>query len=307
MNKKNELLQVVAEMHYQAAGDWDIARSQAKNWADRLSTLTAQGGEIPQILRDSLEEALKWSPKSFAGADAIRKFQELAGDYVQRLIEEGTTPPAPGSSAVDGELRKAAEIVCLAAAAKNVLAIMRGCERLSKALASTVASGHAWQADPDVPGKLYCPRCDVTRSDAGGHGECIPAPASTVASGGDKAAAPSGAEGLVEALWQWMLNLKVNGDDFLPAPIACDYQGQQRFKRELAEQLATIARPESMSAAPAMPEEARLIAEAAEVLQMVADSGVALPRNWRWPLLDELSGLAAILAAASAQGDGDGK
>lgn len=52
------------------------------------------------------------------------------------------------------------------------------------------------------------------------------------------------------------------------------------------------------------------IREAAEVLQMVADSGVKLPPNWRWPLLDELSGYAYMLMDASPAApaeEGDGK
>ena len=37
------------------------------------------------------------------------------------------------------------------------------------------------------------------------------------------------------------------------------------------------------------------VREAAEILQMVADSGVPLPPNWRWPIADELSGFAYLL------------
>lgn len=43
--------------------------------------------------------------------------------------------------------------------------------------------------------------------------------------------------------------------------------------------------------------DSEVIAEAAEVLQMIQDSGVTLPPNWRGPLLDELSGIAAIVQA----------
>lgn len=43
--------------------------------------------------------------------------------------------------------------------------------------------------------------------------------------------------------------------------------------------------------------EAEIIREAAEVLAAVADSGVPLPDNWRWPLIDELSGIAAMNGA----------
>ena len=41
--------------------------------------------------------------------------------------------------------------------------------------------------------------------------------------------------------------------------------------------------------------DSQVIAEAAEVLQMVLDSGVKLPPNWRGPLLDELSGIAGAI------------
>lgn len=51
---------------------------------------------------------------------------------------------------------------------------------------------------------------------------------------------------------------------------------------------------------------AAIVKEAAEVLQMVADSGVTLPPNWRWPLLDELSGIAYRLAAQQQGGRDDG-
>lgn len=37
-----------------------------------------------------------------------------------------------------------------------------------------------------------------------------------------------------------------------------------------------------------------IIIEAAEVLERVGSSGVTLPENWRWPLADELNGIAAI-------------
>lgn len=45
--------------------------------------------------------------------------------------------------------------------------------------------------------------------------------------------------------------------------------------------------------------DASIVKEAAEVLQMVADSGVTLPPNWRWPLLDELSGIAYAMQQAA--------
>lgn len=44
-----------------------------------------------------------------------------------------------------------------------------------------------------------------------------------------------------------------------------------------------------------------IINEAAEVLEAVGVSGVPLPANWRWPLADELSGIAA---AAKPSGKG---
>lgn len=47
----------------------------------------SEGADIPAELRKTLAEAKRHSP-STAGRDAIRRFQELAGDYVQRLIEE---------------------------------------------------------------------------------------------------------------------------------------------------------------------------------------------------------------------------
>lgn len=40
------------------------------------------------------------------------------------------------------------------------------------------------------------------------------------------------------------------------------------------------------------------IREAAVVLEAVGSSGVDLPSCWRWPLADELHGIAATLAAA---------
>lgn len=46
--------------------------------------------------------------------------------------------------------------------------------------------------------------------------------------------------------------------------------------------------------------------EAAEVLQMVADSGVKLPPNWRGPLADELSGFAYLLMDAEGDNNSDG-
>ncbi len=36
-----------------------------------------------------------------------------------------------------------------------------------------------------------------------------------------------------------------------------------------------------------------VIEEAAKILAEVADSG-ALPPSWRWPIIDELNGIAAI-------------
>ena len=54
-------------------------------------------------------------------------------------------------------------------------------------------------------------------------------------------------------------------------------------------------------APPAQPDVARLanlILEAGDVLEAVRDSGAPLPPNWRWPLADELHGMAAMLAAA---------
>ena len=41
--------------------------------------------------------------------------------------------------------------------------------------------------------------------------------------------------------------------------------------------------------------ESNLILEAAEVLEAIRDSGVALPENWRWPLIDELRGIELTL------------
>ena len=37
-----------------------------------------------------------------------------------------------------------------------------------------------------------------------------------------------------------------------------------------------------------------LCKEASEVLAAVVASGVPLPDNWRWPLVDELAGIAAL-------------
>lgn len=43
-----------------------------------------------------------------------------------------------------------------------------------------------------------------------------------------------------------------------------------------------------------------IMKEAAEVLAAFAESGVTLPSNWRWHLIDELSGFAALAARAPA-------
>jgi len=40
---------------------------------------------------------------------------------------------------------------------------------------------------------------------------------------------------------------------------------------------------------------ASIIEEASRVLQSVGTSGVALPKNWRWPLVDELGGIAGMM------------
>lgn len=63
-----------------------------------------------------------------------------------------------------------------------------------------------------------------------------------------------------------------------------------RLTRELAEAKARAV-PDSKSVATALK-------EAAEILSAVADENLNdLPANWRWPLIDELSGLAAMLSA----------
>jgi len=41
--------------------------------------------------------------------------------------------------------------------------------------------------------------------------------------------------------------------------------------------------------------DASILHEAGDVLEAVAMSGVSLPNNWRWPLADELRGMAAAL------------
>ena len=48
------------------------------------------------------------------------------------------------------------------------------------------------------------------------------------------------------------------------------------------------------------------IREAGEVLEAVGASGVALPENWRWPLADELHGIAAIMTAEPVASVPDG-
>jgi len=42
-------------------------------------------------------------------------------------------------------------------------------------------------------------------------------------------------------------------------------------------------------------DDASIIREAADLLTAVSDSGVQLPESWRWPLIDELRGIAAAL------------
>ena len=49
-----------------------------------------------------------------------------------------------------------------------------------------------------------------------------------------------------------------------------------------------------------------IIKEAGDVLEAVGASGVALPENWRWPLADELHGIAAIMTAAPVDSLGRG-
>ena len=44
--------------------------------------------------------------------------------------------------------------------------------------------------------------------------------------------------------------------------------------------------------------DASILQEAGDVLEAVAISGVPLPNNWRWPLADELRGMAAALTEA---------
>lgn len=58
-----------------------------KRWDAARATQASEGADIPTELRKTLAEAKRHSP-STAGRGAIRRFQELAGDYVQRLIEE---------------------------------------------------------------------------------------------------------------------------------------------------------------------------------------------------------------------------
>lgn len=47
------------------------------------------------------------------------------------------------------------------------------------------------------------------------------------------------------------------------------------------------------------------VREAAEIMQAVADSGVQLPPNWRWPLADELSGFAYLLMDRTVSAEGN--
>lgn len=49
-----------------------------------------------------------------------------------------------------------------------------------------------------------------------------------------------------------------------------------------------------------------LLREAADVLEAVGLASKELPSNWRWPLADELSGMAAMLNAATQLGPGPG-
>lgn len=51
-------------------------------------------------------------------------------------------------------------------------------------------------------------------------------------------------------------------------------------------------------ASAAVADVALLLREASEVLASISGSGVELPENWRWPLVDELAGLSYALAAA---------
>lgn len=63
-----------------------------------------------------------------------------------------------------------------------------------------------------------------------------------------------------------------------------------------------IHEPVYAHAPPAVPVEsldASIIKEAGDVLKAVGVSGVALPDNWRWPLADELHGIAAIMTHKS--------
>lgn len=56
-----------------------------------------------------------------------------------------------------------------------------------------------------------------------------------------------------------------------------------------------------MIAAPLTLMDARLVREAVTVLEAIRDSGVDLPANWRWPLLDELEGVALALEERAAR------
>lgn len=70
------------------------------------------------------------------------------------------------------------------------------------------------------------------------------------------------------------------------------YHGMWEFARAawMARAAAAVAKvPEGL---------ATVLNEAAGVLCDVATSGATLPASWRWPLADELSGFAAMLAAA---------
>ena len=81
---------------------YDDLMAAAEALTREPSPPSAQAGEVPEVLRQALAEALRWSAKSFAGADARRHFQILAGDYVHGLIDPPPQPQGDASGQVSG-------------------------------------------------------------------------------------------------------------------------------------------------------------------------------------------------------------
>lgn len=81
-----------------------------------------------------------------------------------------------------------------------------------------------------------------------------------------------------------------------PANTVCDYC-----------QIAALTEAKQQGPGEALTELDRsIINEAAEVLEAVGVSGVTLPANWRWPLADELSGIAAAPQVEAKRQTGEG-